>query len=67
MNSHQKPNIMSDKFYKDLIYIADKKTFNIFDFVMIPIAAKEIYEDDKFGIFKNKIEYIDFPTFISSN
>ena len=45
---------------------SEKRTFNINDLLLIPESSKEKYTSDTYKLAKEKIQFFDFPLFLSS-
>lgn len=65
INSMKKPKFMPNRFYEWLCYKEEIETFSLFDLLLMAKGGKNLYSSSKYDIVKNKIEYVDFPTFIT--
>ena len=64
INSNKKPVLMPQSFYNWLCYKEDINTFKLLDLILMAKGGKELYSDSKYDEVRNKIHYVDFPTFI---
>ncbi len=65
INSMQKPYIMPQKFYNWLCYKEDSYTFKLLDLILMAKGGKILYTDSIYNSVRQKIKYVDFPTFIT--
>lgn len=67
INSSQRPSYISQKIYNELCYKGDIDVFEKLDFILMAKGGREIYTNSIYDKFAKKIEYIDFPTFLSTS
>ncbi|MBI6038285.1 glycosyltransferase [Clostridium perfringens] len=65
MNSHKRPKIMPKALYKHLILKEEISNFKALDYSFIPDIVNDVYSSNEYYSFVNKIQYVDFPTFLS--
>ena len=63
INSIKKPYFMPSGFYKKILYKGDIETFKKVDFTLLAKGGKSVYDGGKYDCIREKIDYIDFPTF----
>ncbi len=63
INSSKRPFFMPKWLYKKLCYKGDINSFKELDYVLLAKGGKSIYEGSEYDCIRDKIEYIDFPTF----
>ncbi|NLY45109.1 MAG: glycosyltransferase family 4 protein, partial [Tissierella sp.] len=62
ITSFEKPKIMSNQAYQQLIYKGSINSIKHLDFVLMAKSGKKIYSNDQYSSLKDKIYYVDFPT-----
>lgn len=62
-----KPNFMPKKFYDWLCHRESYKSARLFDQILIPNGGKKTYSNQKYVDVKDKISFVDFPTFVSKD
>ena len=63
-NSHSKPKLMPHRLYERLCFRADMGAFKILNLSLIAKSGARYYEHEDYARVREKIEYVDFPTFI---
>ncbi|MFE8698129.1 hypothetical protein ACFYKT_17435 [Cytobacillus sp. FJAT-53684] len=63
INSSRRPSFMPRWLYKKLCYKGDINAFKELDFVLLAKGGKSIYDGREYDSIRDKIDYIDFPTF----
>ncbi|WP_099354717.1 hypothetical protein [Fredinandcohnia onubensis] len=63
INSAKRPFLMPKWLYKQLCYKGDINTFKELDYILLAKGGKSIYDGMEYDSIREKIDYIDFPTF----
>lgn len=66
INSAKKPLMMPKTLYRELCYKGDMKPFKSLDLILLPQGSFNTYNNRRFSAVKDKLEYVDFPTFLSN-
>lgn len=66
INSMKKPVLMPTSLYNYLCMNADYHVFNELDFSLVAKSGIALHKSSAFESVRSKIEYVEFPTFISS-
>lgn len=66
VEDRDRPFLMPQNLYNKLIYEGDLKIFYDSDSVILPVSAKD-RKINLYDVFKNKIIYAEFPTFVKQN
>lgn len=66
-NSHFKPKLMPQKVYKHLCFKADINVFKTLDLSLIAKRGARYYDHEDYNNVKDKIKFVDFPTFMLRN